>query len=41
MSSSYHSLGGGAVDAVEVKGHVFFQTINWTDLYDRKVRQSS
>ena len=30
-------LGGGPTDAEEVKGHVFFESINWPDLYDRKV----
>ena len=32
-----HRLGGGAQDAVEVKSHPFFATINWDDLYERKV----
>ena len=30
-------LGGGELDAGEVKGHVFFESINWDDLYDMKV----
>ena len=30
-------LGGGEGDAADVKGHVFFQSINWTDMYDRKL----
>ena len=32
-----HRLGGGAQDAAEVKSHPFFATINWDDLYERKV----
>ena len=30
-------MGGGEKDAEDVKGHVFFEAINWKDLYDRKV----
>ena len=32
-----HSLGGGETDAEEVKNHVFFDSINWDDLYNCKV----
>ena len=31
-------LGGGQGDAEEVKKHVFFEPINWDDLYNRQVR---
>jgi len=31
-------LGGGPLDVQEVTNHVFFQSINWTDLYLKKVR---
>ncbi|CAL1570897.1 unnamed protein product [Knipowitschia caucasica] len=30
-------LGGGPDDAQEVKGHVFFTSINWQDVIDRKL----
>lgn len=30
-------LGGGEADADEVKDHLFFESINWKDLYSRKV----
>lgn len=31
-------LGGGETDAEEVKKHIFFEPVNWQDLYDRKVQ---
>ena len=37
ISFLFHRLGGGAQDAAEVKSHPFFATINWDDLYERKV----
>ena len=30
-------LGGGKDDAEEVKKHIFFESINWDDLYQRRV----
>lgn len=30
-------LGGGETDAEEVKKHVFFESINWEDLYSKKI----
>ena len=30
-------LGGGKDDAEEVKKHIFFESINWDDLYHRRV----
>ena len=30
-------LGGGKEDAEEVKRHPFFASVNWQDVYDRKV----
>lgn len=30
-------LGGGKDDAEEVKGHPFFECLNWDDLYDLKI----
>ena len=35
-----HRLGGSEDDAEEVKRHVFFDPINWNDLYDKKVNLS-
>ena len=34
---SIHRLGGGVKDAEEVKAHPFFGSINFQELYDRKV----
>ena len=31
------SLGGGPEDAKEVMQHPFFSTINWEDIYNKKV----
>lgn len=31
-------LGAGEKDFDAVKGHDFFQNINWTDLYSRKIK---
>ena len=33
----HYRLGGGAKDAEEVKTHPFFGSINFQDLYDKKV----
>lgn len=30
-------LGGGETDAVEVMKHIFFESIDWHELYDKKV----
>jgi serine/threonine protein kinase len=30
-------LGGGEGDAEEVKSHVFFETINWDDVYNKRI----
>ncbi len=30
-------LGGGEPDAEEVKKHIFFESIDWQQLYDRNV----
>ncbi|CAI8003942.1 Serine/threonine-protein kinase N2, partial [Geodia barretti] len=30
-------LGGGEGDAEEVKSHVFFESINWDDVYNKKI----
>lgn len=30
-------LGGGPDDAKEIKSHAFFSSINWTDLYQKKI----
>lgn len=30
-------LGGGREDAEEVKRHAFYASVNWQDVYDRKV----
>ena len=30
-------LGGGETDAEEVKKHVFFESVDWQELYDKKV----
>ena len=30
-------LGGGPDDAKEIMGHIFFASINWTDLENKKV----
>ena len=30
-------LGGGREDAEEVKRHPFYASVNWQDVYDRKV----
>lgn len=30
-------LGGGPDDARDIKSHAFFSSINWTDLYQKKV----
>ena len=35
------SLGGGIKDAEEVKKHVFFEPVNWEDLYNRKVSRGA
>jgi len=32
-----HSLGGGPDDAKEVMQHNFFTTINWEDIYNKRV----
>lgn len=32
-------LGGGPEDANEIKMHPFFVNVNWTDLYDKKVKR--
>ena len=37
ISVSCVRLGGGEKDAEEVKQHSFFKSINFQDLYDRKV----
>lgn len=34
-------LGGGPDDAKEIMRHSFFSTIDWQDLYDKKVREGS
>jgi hypothetical protein len=31
-------LGGGADDAKEIMAHIFFSSINWKDLEERKVK---
>ncbi|CAH1389278.1 unnamed protein product [Nezara viridula] len=31
-------LGGGPDDAKDIKAHVFFSSINWTDLYQKKIQ---
>ena len=33
----FNRLGGGSRDALDVMEHVFFQGINWEDVYNRKV----
>ena len=32
-------LGGGREDAEEVKRHAFYASVNWQEVYDRKVSQ--
>ena len=32
-----HRLGSGPTDAQEIKNHAFFKTINWDDLYHKRV----
>ena len=32
-------LGGGREDAEEVKRHAFYASVNWQDVYDKKVRR--
>ena len=32
-----HRLGGGESDAEEVKSHMFFQSINWDDVYHKRI----
>ena len=34
-----YRLGGGADGADSIKKHPFFGSINWDDLYNRKVRE--
>ena len=34
-------LGGGREDAEEVKRHAFYASVNWQDVYDKKVSQYS
>ena len=39
--TEYHCtcrLGGGPEDAVEIKEHVFFENINFKDIYEKKVK---
>lgn len=34
-------LGGGPDDAKEIMRHSFFGTVDWQDVYDKKVRAAS
>ena len=36
MLLSYR-LGGGESDAEEIKSHVFFESINWDDVYHKRI----
>ena len=33
----FYRLGGGEGDAEEVKSHVFFETINWDNVYNKMI----
>ena len=37
LSCLFFSLGGGPDDAKEVMKHIFFETINWDDILNKKV----
>ena len=37
MKNPEKRLGGGKEDAEEVKRHPFFASVNWQEVYDRKV----
>ena len=36
----FHSLGGGPDDAKEVMKHPFFHTVNWDDVFNKRVRNN-
>ena len=41
VTQFFYRLGGGDHGASEIMDHVFYSSINWQDIYDRKASETS